>query len=90
MTTIMLDPQTIDIISKLGVVGVCLFVIYLGYQREQRSAKAFEDLNQRSHEAQMQTVKALTTLTEKIENLPCQLPGAMWDGQHDRRDPHRR
>lgn len=88
-----MDPVIIKTIADLGIIGVCLFVIVLGWKREERSATAFAELNKASHEIQTETVKQMTELTsatrilhQEIRQRPC-VDAQHYDG-NERRKGH--
>jgi type VI protein secretion system component VasK len=86
-----MDAALLETIAKGGVVLVCLFVIWLGWKREERAAASFEKLNERNQQVQQETVKQLGELNattralhEEIRGRPCVRDAEPWNG-HDRR-----
>lgn len=94
-----MDNPMMEMALKGGVVGLCLVVMYYGQKREERmarealsreerTAKAFEDLNKRSLDIQQKTIEVLSNidastraLHEDVRNRPC----IDWDGEERRK-----
>lgn len=86
-----MDASLLELVAKAGVVGVCLFVIWLGWKREERAAASFEKLNERNQESQQKTIEQLSELNattralhDEIRGRPCVRDGEQWNGT-DRR-----
>lgn len=91
-----MDGTLLELVAKAGVVGVCLFVIWLGWKREERAASAFEKLNERNQESQTKTIEQLSELNattralhDEIRGRPCVRDTEPWNGS-DRRQGRER
>jgi len=85
------DSTLLELVAKAGVVGVCLFVIWLGWKREERAASSFEKLNERNQQVQQETIEQLSELNattralhDEIRGRPCVRESEPWNGP-DRR-----
>lgn len=90
-----MDAGTLKTITDLGTVGVCLFVIWLGWKREERTAIAFEKLNERNQAVHEKTIENLASLNANAQALhaevrarPC-VSDDEWNGR-DRRHSEKR
>jgi hypothetical protein len=70
-----MDPITLDLITKGGTIAVCVFVIWLGWKREERAAKTFDVLNTNSQALQQKTIEQMTALNENTRALHNEIRG---------------
>lgn len=64
-----MDPSTLKTISDCGTIGVCLFMIWMGWQRESRAAATFDALNKTNHAVHVETISQMKDLTATVKQL---------------------